>query len=361
MSHLFDSYSLKSVTLRNRIAVSPMCQYSSENGHATDWHMMHLGSLAAGGAGLVIIEATAVSPEGRISPWDGGLWQDSQIEPLRKINTFMKQMGAVPGIQLAHAGRKASARRPWDKGGAHLNENEGGWQTIAPSPLAFGAELPKVPKEMTKEDIERVKNGFVASAKRALEAGFEWLEFHFAHGYLAHSFYSPLSNHRKDDYGGSFENRTRFMLETMAAVRKVWPDKFPFTARLSITDWIEGGVTVEESIELAKKMKSLGLDLLDVSHGFNHPDLSKIPFGAGFLVPYTDRVRKEAKIPTTAGWMINTAEQANTIIQAEQADLIILGHAFLDDPHWPFHAAKALKIENPRGVLPPQYGHWLKR
>ena len=249
MSNLFQSFQLKDVVLRNRIGVSPMCQYSSENGFPNDWHFVHLGSRAVGGAGLVMVEATAVSPEGRISPADSGIYLEEHVEPFAKIARFLKHHGSVPAIQIAHAGRKGSANKPWE-GDNHIDTATGGWDTIAPSAEAFGGNLGKVPKEMSIADIGRIQNSFVAASKRSLEAGYEWLELHFAHGYLAHEFYSPLSNHRQDNYGGSFENRIRFLMETFTAVRNVWPERFPLTARLSVTDWIDGGVTVDESIEL---------------------------------------------------------------------------------------------------------------
>ena len=310
MSSLFQEYRLKDVTLRNRIAVSPMCQYSSENGFPNDWHLVHLGSRAVGGAGLVIVEATAVSPEGRISPADSGIYLNEHVEPFARINKFLKAHGAVPGIQIAHAGRKASASKPWE-GDSHIETGKGGWDTIAPSAIPFGGTLEKVPHEMSISDIGRIKESFVMAAQRSLAAGFEWLELHFAHGYLAHEFYSPLANKRTDQYGGSFANRIRFILETLTAVRKVWPERFPLTARLSVTDWDKDGVTVEESIELARLLKGAGLDLLDVSHGFVTPDISKIPWGPGFMVPVSARIRREANIPTAVGWMISAITRAS--------------------------------------------------
>ena len=360
MSSLFDPFSLKDVTLRNRIAVSPMCQYSSENGLANDWHLVHLGARAVGGAGLIIVEATAVSPEGRISPQDMGLWSDEQIEPLARINRFVKQQGAVPGIQIAHAGRKASAHRPWE-GDNHLSPEAGAWPTLAPSAVAFGANLPAVPHEMTLVDIQRVKGAFVSAAQRALAAGFEWLELHFAHGYLAHSFYSPLSNFRTDPYGGSFENRIRFLLETFSSVREIWPERLPLTVRLSVTDWVEGGVTVAESTELARRLKAAGLDLLDVSQGFGTPDISKIPWGPGFMIPIAGQIRREAEVPTAVGWMITDPQQANGAVRDQQADLVMLARELLRDPHWPFHAAQALGLDKPQQILPDPYAFWLKR
>lgn len=360
MAALFDPFKLKDVTLRNRIAVSPMCQYSAHDGHPSDWHLVHLGSKAMGGAGLVCVEATAVTPEGRISPADTGIWSDDHVASYARIARFVKQQGAVPGIQLAHAGRKASANRPWE-GDDHLEPSSGGWEILGPSEVAFGAHLPRAPKAMTVDDIHQTTQAFVAGTKRALAAGFEWLELHYAHGYLAHSFYSPLANHRTDDYGGSFANRIRFHLETFKAVRAVWPERLPLTVRLSVTDWVEGGVTVEESIELIKQLKHLGLDLVDVSQGFVIPDISKIPWGPGFLLPTAGRIRQETGVPTATGWMITEPEQAEQALQSGQADVIMLARALLADPNWPFHAAKKLGIALPQNVLPIQFGHWLKR
>lgn len=360
MSSLFQEFRLKEVTLRNRIAVAPMCQYSSDNGFPNDWHLVHLGSRAVGGAGLVIVEATAVSAEGRISPGDSGIYLDEHIEPFAKLSRFVKEHGAVPGIQIAHAGRKASANKPWE-GDDHIDSDKGGWDTIAPSPIAFGGNLPKVPKEMTLNDIARIRDAFVSAAQRALAAGYEWLELHFAHGYLAHEFYSPLANHRTDNYGGSFENRIRFMEETFEAVRAVWPERFPLTARLSVTDWIEGGVTVEESIELTKRLKTLGLDLLDISQGFVTPDISKVPWAPGFMAPIAERMRRETELPTAVGWMITDPHQAEEVIHSGQADLVLLARELLRDPYWPYHAAVKLGVPNAFDVLPPQYARAVKR
>src|SRR5450432_1566519 len=252
-SAIFSPFTVRDVTFRNRIGVSPMCQSSCDDGSANDWHLVHLGSRAVGGAGLVMVEATAVSPEGRISPADSGIYLDDHVQQFARISRFLKQYGAVPGIQLAHAGRKASASKPWE-GNKHIESAKGGWDIIAPSAVPFGGNLSKIPREMTVQDIARIQEAFVAAAKRALAAGFEWLELHYAHGYLAHEFYSPLANQRTDNYGGSFENRIRFLLETFAAVRMVWPERFPLTVRLSVTDWIEGGVTVDESDQVSRRL-----------------------------------------------------------------------------------------------------------
>jgi 2,4-dienoyl-CoA reductase-like NADH-dependent reductase (Old Yellow Enzyme family) len=338
--HLFQPLTIKSVTLRNRIGVSPMCEYSSEDGTATDWHLVHLGSRAVGGAGLVIAEATAVSPEGRITPGDAGIWADKHVEPIARINRFVKAHGAVPGIQIAHAGRKASAARPWD-GGAHLADDAGGWPTLAPSPLPFGEELNKVPREMTETDIRKVQNDFVAATKRALAAGCEWLELHSAHGYLSHEFLSPLTNKRTDQYGGTFENRVRYLLEMTRAVRAVWPDKLPLTVRISCTDWVEGGWDIEQSIELARRLKAQGVDLIDCSSGGTVPD-AKIPVGAGYQVPFAERIRHEAGIATAAVGSITEPTHADEIIRNGRADLVLLAREFLREPYWPLKAARIL-------------------
>jgi 2,4-dienoyl-CoA reductase-like NADH-dependent reductase (Old Yellow Enzyme family) len=353
MNHLFSPFTLKSVTLRNRIGVSPMCMYSSEDGVANDWHLVHLGARAAGGAGLVIAEATAVSPEGRISPGDAGIWAEKHIEPLARVNHFVKQQGTVPGIQLAHAGRKASAARPWD-GGGHLTDEQGGWPVLGPSAVAFGGPLNKVPAAMTEADIARVQADFVSAAQRSLAAGYEWMELHSAHGYLSHEFLSPVSNQRTDRYGGSFENRIRFLLETTRAVRAVWPEQLPFTVRLSCTDWVTGGWSIEESVELAKLLKAEGVDLIDCSSGGGVAD-AKIPVAPGYQVEFAERIRREAAIPTAAVGLITEPAQADAIIVGERADLVLLARVVLNDPHWPLHAAKTLG--QTAALKPPrQYG-----
>jgi 2,4-dienoyl-CoA reductase-like NADH-dependent reductase (Old Yellow Enzyme family) len=340
MPHLFDPLTIKSVTLRNRIGVSPMCQYSSDDGVATDWHLVHLGSRALGGASLVIAEATAVSPEGRITPGDAGIWADKHIEPLARITRFVKQHGAVAGIQLAHAGRKASAAVPW-AGGAHLAADAGGWTPVAPSALAFGGELKKVPHALTLGEIKQVQADFVAAAQRSLAVGYEWLELHSAHGYLSHEFLSPLSNQRTDGYGGSFENRIRFLLETTRAVRAVWPERLPYTVRLSCTDWVDGGWDIDQSVELSRRLKAEGIDLIDCSSGGAGPH-AKIPVGPGYQVPFAEKIRREAGIATAAVGLITEAKQADAIIQSGQADLVLLAREELRDPYWPAHAARAL-------------------
>jgi 2,4-dienoyl-CoA reductase-like NADH-dependent reductase (Old Yellow Enzyme family) len=357
MPQLFDTLTIKDVTLRNRIGVSPMCQYSSHNGMANDWHLVHLGSRAIGGAGLVMAEATAVEPRGRISPQDAGLWSDEQIEPLARITKFVKEFGAVPGIQLAHAGRKGSAARPWE-GDNSLADDEGGWEIIAPSPLAFGHKLWRVPKEMDRNDIETVKNAFRDATKRALEAGYQWLELHAAHGYLCHSFYSPLSNHRTDEYGGGFENRIRFVLETVSVMREAWPENLPFSVRLSCSDWVDGGWTIQEAIELSKKLKERGADMIDCSSGFGTPDHKRYPFAPGWQVPFSEAIRKQAGVATAAVGLITEPVQADEIIRKDQADLVLLARQMLRDPYWPYRAAIALnEKEKVRG--PAAYAHWI--
>ena len=338
--HLFQPLTVRSITLRNRIGVSPMCQYSAADGMANDWHYVHLGSRAVGGAGLVIVEATGVAPEGRITPGCLGLWSEKHIEPLARIAKFVKSQGAVAGIQIAHAGRKASADLPW-RGGAHLSEAHGGWPTIAPSAIPFGGELNKVPHAMTEADIARVQNDFVAAAKRASAAGFEWLELHAAHGYLFNEFLSPLANHRTDQYGGSFENRIRLLLDTTHAVRKIWPDNLPLAVRISAIDWKEGGWDIEQSIALAKLLKAAGVDLMDCSSGGVVPD-AKIVVKPGYQAPFAEKIRHGADIPTAAVGFITEPKQADDIVRNGQADVVLLARQMLVDPYWPAHAAKAL-------------------
>lgn len=353
MSHLFEPFTIKSVTLRNRVGVSPMCMYSSEDGVANDWHVVHLGARAAGGAGLVIAEATAVNPAGRITPADAGIWAEKHIEPIARVNRFIKAQGAVPGIQLAHAGRKASTARPWE-GGGYLDTAQGGWEIVGPSAIAFGGEHSKVPKALTVPEIAAIHADFVAAAKRALTAGVEWLELHGAHGYLTHSFLSPISNHRTDQYGGSFENRIRFVLELTRAVRAVWPDRLPFTIRLSCSDWIEGGWNIEECVDLARRLKAEGVDLIDCSSGGTSAT-AKIPVGAGYQVPFSSRIRREAGIATAAVGMITDPMQADQIVRNGEADVVLLARELLRDPNWPLRAARALHVKPPVAG-PVQYG-----
>ncbi len=361
MASLFDPFTLKDVTLRNRIAVSPMCQYSANDGVINNWHHVHLGGLARGGSGLVIVEATAVSPEGRITPGCAGLWNDEQAKAFAPAVQTIKDAGAVPGIQIAHAGRKASANRPWE-GDDHIAEDDArGWETIAPSAIAYGGGLPKVPRAMTKADIERVQQAFVDSAKRALAVGFEWLELHFAHGYLAQSFLSEHSNKRTDEYGGSFENRSRFLIETVRAVRAVWPENLPLTARLGVIEYDgQDEKTLSEAIELVKLLKDNGLDFIDVSMGFSLGKTS-IPWGPAFLGPVAERVRRETGLPASTSWYISTPQEADALVREGKVDLVMLARPLLTDPHWPFRAAKELGVEKPSWVLPSPYAHWLER
>ncbi len=292
MPHLFEPLTIRGITLRNRIGVSPMCMYSYTDGFSNDWQVIHLGARAIGGAGLIIAEATAVEARGRITPFDVGIWSDEHIAPLERVTRVIKENGAVAGIQIAHAGRKASSDQPWETGKPIPPDQPLGWQGVAPSPLAFNEEY-TLPHELSLEEIQAVQQNFRAAAQRALAAGFEWLEIHAAHGYLIHSFYSPLSNQRTDAYGGSFENRIRFLLETVRAVRPVWPEHLPLTVRISGTDWTEGGWTVEESVELARRLKQEGVDLVDCSSGGNVAG-AKLPTGPGYQVPISEAVRQGA-------------------------------------------------------------------
>jgi len=356
---LFDQYTLKGVTLRNRIAISPMCQYSAIDGLPNDWHSVHLTSLARGGAGLVNVEATAVSPEGRITPGCTGLWNDDQAEAFAPIVAGIEKAGAVAGIQIGHAGRKGSANRPWE-GDDHIADGDPrGWDTIAPSAIAFGGGLKKVPRAMTKADIDRVRGDFVAAAIRARDIGFRWLVLHFAHGYLGQSFFSSHSNQRDDEYGGSADNRGRFLLETLAAIREVWPEDRPLTARFGVIEFDgRDEETLQDAIELVGKFKVAGLDFIDVSLGFSTP-AANIPWGPGFIAPYADRVRKAAALPGAASWNITQPEQADELIRSGQLDLVMVGKAMLADPHWPYAAARKLGVERPSWTLPAPYAHWL--
>ncbi|MBK5915618.1 NADH:flavin oxidoreductase/NADH oxidase [Rhodocyclus purpureus] len=361
MSALFSPFKLKDVTLRNRIAIPPMCQYQASDGLINDWHRVHYAALARGGAGLVIVEATAVAPEGRITPACLGLWNDEQAQALAPVAAAIKAAGAVPGIQIGHAGRKANANRPWE-GDDHIAANDArAWQTLSPSAIAFGANLPREPKAMTADDIARVRADFVAAAKRARDAGFEWLELHFAHGYLGQSFFSVHANQRNDAWGGSFEKRSRFLLETLAAVRQVWPEHLPLTARFGVIEYDgRDEETLAESIELARRFKREGLDLLSVSVGFSTP-AANIPWAPAFLAPVAERVRREAGLPVASAWGIDTPELAERTVRDGQLDLVMVGRAHLANPHWPFHAARQLGIERTSWVLPAPYAHWLER
>lgn len=361
MSALFQPFKLKDITLRNRIAVPPMCTYSANNGLINEWHQVHYASLARGGAGLVIVEAAAVAPEGRISPRCTGIWNDEQAQAFAKVAKSIKDAGSVPGIQIAHAGRKASANVPWE-GDDHIPVGDSrGWQTIAPSAVPFGANLPKQPQEMTLEDIARVRDDFVAAARRALDAGFEWLELHFAHGYLAQSFFSVHSNKRNDRYGGSFDNRSRFLLETLAAVRDVWPQHLPLTARFGVIEFDgRDEETLQESIELTRRFKAAGLDMLSVSIGFSTPEAT-IPWAPAFMGPIAQQVREQANLPVSSAWGFGTPELAEHAVASGQLDLVMVGKAHLANPHWSYQAARELGIERASWTLPTPYAHWLER
>jgi 2,4-dienoyl-CoA reductase-like NADH-dependent reductase (Old Yellow Enzyme family) len=333
---------IREITFRNRIAVSPMCQYSCVDGFATDWHLVHLGSRAVGGAGLVMVEATAVEARGRISPGDHGIYLEQHIPMLQRIAAFIKQQGAVPGIQIAHAGRKASCYVPWENNGAAIPIEAGGWQTVAPSAVPFRPTDP-VPQALDHQGIHDIVKAFVQAATRALTAGFETLELHCAHGYLAHEFLSPLANKRTDEYGGSFQNRICFVLELADSVRTVWPERFPLFVRISATDWKEGGWTLDDSVALAAELRSHKVDLIDCSSGAMVPD-AKMQIGPGYQVPFAERIKREAGIPTGAVGMITDPKQADEIIRTGQADIVLLAREFLRDPYWPLHAAKALGL-----------------
>ncbi|HEY1907937.1 MAG TPA: NADH:flavin oxidoreductase/NADH oxidase [Myxococcaceae bacterium] len=351
MAHLFEPLPLRSVTLPNRVAVSPMCEYSAEDGFASDWHLVHLGSRAVGGAGLVVAEATAVEARGRITARDLGLWKDAQVEPLARIVRFLGAHGAVAGVQLAHAGRKASTAIPWE-GGAGVALDAGGWEPLAPSAIPF-SERTLTPRAMTVAEVGEVVRAFAAAARRSVAAGFQLVELHFAHGYLVHEFLSPLSNRREDAYGGGFEQRIRLALEITRAVRAEWPERLPLLARLSCTDWVEGGWTLEESVELARRLASEGVDLVDCSSGGLVP-YAKIDAVPGYQVPFARRVRSEAGVPTAAVGLINTPEQADAIVRGGDADLVMLARSMLRDPYWALHAAAELGHPEARRV-PVQY------
>ena len=340
MPNLFDPLTIRELTLPNRIVVSPMCQYSSVDGFANDWHLVHLGSRAVGGAGLILTEAAAVVPEGRISPQDLGIWNDGHIEFLARITRFIHAQGSVAGAQIAHAGRKASTYRPWDGNGAVPDES-GGWKNVvAPSAIPFADNYP-APQALTVEGIQAVVRAFVQAAHRARQAGFRVLEIHAAHGYLISEFLSPLANHRTDEYGGSLKNRIRLLLEVASAVREAWPERAPLFVRISATDWAEGGWTLDESVELARRLKKAGVDLIDCSSGGNVPP-ARIPIGPGYQTPFAERIRREAQILTGAVGMITAPAQADHIIRTGQADVAILAREFLRNPYWPLEAGRDL-------------------
>jgi 2,4-dienoyl-CoA reductase-like NADH-dependent reductase (Old Yellow Enzyme family) len=349
MSILFSPLRLRSLSFRNRIFVSPMCQYSSRDGFPTDWHFVHLGSRAVGGAGLVMVEASAVSPEGRISPDDSGIWSDGHGKAFAPIVRFVRAQGAVAGIQLAHAGRKASTDLPW-RGGGPLGSARRGWHPVAPSPLPFSKDHP-VPREATATDLDAIREQFVAAARRAVKAEFQVVEIHMAHGYLLHEFLSPLSNQRNDVYGGSLENRMRFPLSVTQAVRDVWPQDSPVFVRISATDWTEGGWDLDQSLELCRRLKEQGVDLIDCSSG-GLVDYAVVPVGPGYQTPFSMAVRREVGISTGAVGLITDPVQAEQIVSTGLADAVFLARQMLRNPYWPLEAAKALKADIP---WPAQY------
>jgi 2,4-dienoyl-CoA reductase-like NADH-dependent reductase (Old Yellow Enzyme family) len=344
MSKLFSPLKLRNIEFKNRVFVSPMCQYSSESSLPEDWHFVHLGSRAVGGAGLVFTEATAVSPEGRISPRDLGIWSDPHIPSFQRITSFIKAQGAIPGVQLGHAGRKASTNVPW-RSWDLLTPQKGGWQTVAPSPIPFD-DRSSVPRELSLAEIEGIEAKFVEAARRSFKAGFEVLEIHMAHGYLFHQFLSPLTNQRKDRYGGSLENRLRFSVETAKAVRGVWPESLPLFVRISCTDWVEKGWDLVQSIELCGRLKETGVDLIDCSSGGLVPD-AKVPAAPGYQTPFAAAVRQQVGIATGAVGLITQPAQAEQIVSTGQADAILLAREFLRDPYWPLHAARDLGVDLP--------------
>jgi 2,4-dienoyl-CoA reductase-like NADH-dependent reductase (Old Yellow Enzyme family) len=351
MVHLFSPVEIREVRFRNRIGVSPMCEYSSDGGFANDWHFVHLGSRAVGGAALVMTEASAVLAEGRISPQDLGIYLDDHIPMLARIFRFIEEQGAVPGMQLAHAGRKASTAVPWDGGGA-LDSMNGGWNRIfAPSAIPFSPNS-RMPEPLDLAGIQRVVKAFAAAARRALEAGAKVVEIHAAHGYLLHEFLSPLSNERENNpYGGSFENRTRILREVVHAIRLTWPASLPLFVRISASDWVEGGWSIDDSVALAKQLQPLGVDLIDCSSGGVAPNIP-IPAGPGYQVPFAEKIRKEADIKTAAVGMITAPEQADGIVRSGQADMVFLAREMLRDPYWPLRAADELHRDGP---WPKQY------
>lgn len=349
MTHLFASFPLRDVTLANRIGIPPMCQYSARDGLASDWHFVHYGSRAVGGAGLMIVEATAVTPAGRISPGDLGIWDDRHIEPLARIARFSREQGCVPAIQLAHAGRKASVGLGW-QAQQSLKPDDGGWATVAPSPVTFG-EGYAVPHELSPAGIRQIIAEFAAGARRAREAGFQAVEIHAAHGYLLHQFLSPLANRRADAWGGGFDNRTRLVRDVVAAVRDEWPERLPLLIRLSATDWVDGGWNADETVALCRVLKDMGIDLVDVSTAGLVPT-AKIPVGPGFQTEFAARVRHEAGIASAAVGLITSPAQADHIVRSGQADVVLLGREMLRNPYWPLSAAQAL---GQKTTWPPQY------
>ncbi|MEE4481452.1 NADH:flavin oxidoreductase/NADH oxidase [Serratia ficaria] len=360
MPGLFDSYTLKDITLRNRIVASPMCQYQAESGFVNDWHRTHYSMLARGGVGLLIVEATAVTPEGRITPGDLGLWSDAHTEGFASVVTAIKQAGSVAGIQLGHAGRKAGCTPPW-KGGTPLNSQDPqAWTPVAASAIPFAQGSDYVPREMSLADIQKGVNDFREAAHRACDAGFEWLELHFAHGFLAQTFLSSKTNTRDDQYGGSLENRARFMLEVVEAVKSVWPSHLPLTVRLGVVEFDAcPEYSFSESLQVIRWLKEAGIDFVDVGLALTTPD-EQVPWGPNFMVPWAERVRRETGIPVSTSWMITRASDASHFIQDSKLDLVFFARTLLANPHWIFQAARELNLPAPESVLPVPYAYWLQ-
>lgn len=362
MPGLFSDYALKDVRLRNRIAISPMTQYScGPDGMATDWHLVHLGARAVGGAGLVIVEQAAVSPEGRMTNGCLGLWNDGQAEPLARIAAFIKSTGAVPGIQLGHSGRKGGISRPWEGYTQLAEDHPDAWESIGPSDNPYGGRFPRGARTMTPDDIHDVQRKFAAAAQRALAAGFEWVELHYAHGFLGASFFSPIANKRTDEYGGSAENRARFLVETFDAVRAVWPERLPLTIRIGATDFHPESHTLDDSVELVRTLGRHGLDLVDISMGMN-TEAAAVPFAdRGFMIPAASRIRAETGVPTAASWNLADPAYANEVIRDGKIDLLMIGRPTLANPHWPYYAAMVLGENAPLELMPDQYRYFLAK
>lgn len=362
MNGLLSEYALKDIRLRNRIAISPMTQYScGPDGVFTDWHFVHLGARAVGGAGLVIVEQLAVSPEGRMTPACAGLWSDEQVGALQRVTSFVKSVGSVPGVQLGHAGRKSSLKRPWEGYEQLPSDHPAAWQAIGPSDIAYGGRIPIAPTAMTWDDIRAIQQKYADATHRALAAGFEWMELHYAHGFLGASFMSPLANDREDEYGGSPENRARFLVETFDVVRAIWPERLPLTVRIGATDFHPDSHTIEDSIALVRTLKQHGMDLIDISMGINS-DVNHVPWGdRGFMVPAAARIRAETQTQTAVSWNLGDPVYADEIIRSGQVDLLMVGRPALANPHWPIYAALALGQPFPYDHLPDQYRYFLNK
>jgi 2,4-dienoyl-CoA reductase-like NADH-dependent reductase (Old Yellow Enzyme family) len=360
MSSLFEPFRLRNIALRNRIVASPMCQYQARDGFLNEWHQAHYAMLARGGVGLVIVEATAVSPEGRITPGDAGLWSDAHVESVASVVRSIKAAGAVPGIQLGHAGRKAGCARPWDGGDPLDKSGPQPWQPVAPSAIPFMPSSPHMPREMTLQDIQRTQQDFVDAVRRAHDAGFEWLELHFSHGFLGQNFLSRHANARTDQYGGSLKNRARFLIETVTAIRKVWPDHLPLTMRLGVVEFDDGAeASFAEAREVLHWLKDAGLDLVDAGLALSTPT-EQVPWGPNFMLPYAEKIRTETGLPVATSWMITRAADADAFIREGKVDLVFFARTLLANPHWPFQAARELGIEQPAAVLPTPYAYWLQ-